>query len=71
MVRVVDLESGRAVAQGRTYTSVLSNPKIFTVPPGRYRVEIGAVRLPGRPERSIEVTVEKAGAAEAIAEFAP
>lgn len=69
VVRIYDLDAGTAVDQGRTYTSSNSNPKTFTVPPGHYRVEVKAVRLEGRPEREIEVTVEAGQTVERNVDF--
>ena len=56
-VSVVDLESEKSVAQGRTYTAETSNPKSFELAPGRYRVSAKAVRMEGKPQRQTEVTV--------------
>ena len=68
-VYVYDLDAGKAVDQGRTYTSPSSNPKTFTVPPGRYRVAFKAVRMEGRPERQIEVIVEAGQTVERNVDF--
>jgi Ca-activated chloride channel family protein len=68
-VRVRKLESGKAVAQGRTYTTPKSNPKAFILEPGRYRIEVKAVRLEGKPVRQLEATVEAEGTTELTAEF--
>ncbi|RMH18443.1 MAG: VWA domain-containing protein [Acidobacteria bacterium] len=70
VVRVVDAASGKAIAQGRTYTAANSNPKRFEVPPGRYRLEARAVGLEGRPSRRLEVTVETGGEVEHLVDFA-
>jgi len=63
------LDTGRPVAQGRTYTNENANPKTFIVPPGRYRVEIKAIRLDGSPEREVEVTVDAGQTVEHIVDF--
>jgi Ca-activated chloride channel family protein len=68
-VRVIDLESGKAVAGGRTYTSPNSNPKTYFLEPGRYRVEVKAVRLEGKPSRQLEATVEAGATIDLMAEF--
>lgn len=68
-MRVVNLESGKQVAQGRTYTRSTSNPKAFTVEPGRYKVEIKAVKLPGTPSQSFEAAVKVEDSVEKNAEF--
>ena len=70
VVRVVDAASGKEVGAGRTYTAARSNPKRFELPPGLYRVTVSPVRVEGRPQKTIEVTVEAGGSAEAIADFA-
>jgi len=55
-VHVVDAETGKAVAQARTYKGPPSNPKTFEVLPGRYRVRFKTVgKEPSK--REIEVTV--------------
>jgi hypothetical protein len=45
---------GTEVGAGRTYVSESSNPKVFTVPPGTYRVQVGVLRGE-RYEREITV----------------
>ena len=70
-VRLVDLATGNGVGQGRTYTSPNSNPKAFTVEPGRYRVELAAVKRAGDPKRQFEVAVEAGGTVEKVVEFGP
>ncbi|MFQ5631460.1 MAG: VWA domain-containing protein, partial [bacterium] len=56
-VYVRSVESGKPVGQGRTYTSSSSNPRTFELPPGKYRVQVGAVKLKDLPKKVIEVTV--------------
>jgi Ca-activated chloride channel family protein len=60
LVTVTSIEDKTQTASGRTYTSATSNPTVFELPPGRYRVNVKSVRPPGlTPE---EITVEvKAG----------
>lgn len=69
LVRIVDAD-GKTLDQGRTYTSANSNPKSFTVPPGTYRIEISALRLEGKPERSLELDLEAGAAVEETVDFA-
>ncbi len=66
---IKDLETGRAVGQGRTYTSEKSNPKTFELSPGKYQVQVKAVRLEGNPKREIEVTVEAGETVEHMVDF--
>lgn len=68
-VHVVRAEDGRQVGSGRTYASETTNPKAFTLSPGRYRVDLGAVKLPGSPKRSLEVTVEAGETVTVTADF--
>ena len=48
------VETGKAVAQGRTYTSPSSNPKTFVLLPGTYEVSVKEIR---GETRAIEVTL--------------
>ncbi|MFQ5633313.1 MAG: hypothetical protein ACE5I1_31495, partial [bacterium] len=56
-VYVRSVESGKPVGQGRTYASPKSNPRTFELPAGKYRVQVSAVKLKGRPRKEIGVTV--------------
>ena len=49
--------SGKEVAAGRTYTAATSNPKVFTVPPGTYRVVVKTLKLKPQLTRELEVTL--------------
>jgi Ca-activated chloride channel family protein len=57
-VHVLDAESGRQIAGGRTYADPKSNPRRFELAPGRYRVRIQEIR---GEQREVEVTVGAAG----------
>ena len=63
-VYVKSVETGKSVGQGRTYTHEKSNPKTFELVPGEYTVSLKAVRLEGKPQREIEVTIVVGGTAE-------
>lgn len=54
------------LAGGRTYTDAKTNPKSFVLTPGRYRVVVGPVRLPGKEKKESEVAVPADGDAEWI-----
>lgn len=69
IVSVVDADSGEARARARTYTSSSSNPKVFTLEPGRYRVTVSAVKPKDLGQRELEVTVTAGETAELFAEF--
>jgi hypothetical protein len=56
-VRVVDQATGKAVDSSRTYTSANSNPSTFVLLPGSYKVTVNAIKLEGRPQQELEVTV--------------
>ncbi len=68
-VNVVNIETGKPVGQGRTYTSEKSNPKTFTLEPGRYRVTVRVVKPKGLPDQKLEVTVEAGKTVEQMADF--
>ena len=53
-LNLAEFGSGKAVGQGRTYTSESSNPKSFVLLPGDYRVTINEIR---GERRTVEVTV--------------
>jgi Ca-activated chloride channel family protein len=57
---LVNVETGKAIGQGRTYTSASSNPKTFILEPGDYRVQVKEIR---GERREITVTV---GAGEVV-----
>lgn len=69
VVRVINAESNKNIASGRTYTSTGSNPSTFIVPPGKYRITLGAVKLEGRPKREISVVVQAKETVEKIIDF--
>lgn len=60
LVSVVSLETNTQTASGRTYTSATTNPKVFELAPGRYRVQVKAIRPAGLAPQEITVEV-KAG----------
>jgi hypothetical protein len=43
-VQIIDLATGKPMGRGRTYTSANSNPKVFILPPGDYRVLLNEIR---------------------------
>ncbi len=53
-LHVKSVETGKAVGQGRTYTSANSNPKAFILLPGDYQVSIKEIR---GESRTIEVSL--------------
>ena len=55
-LHVKSLATGKAVGQGRTYTSPTSNPKTFLVEPGEYEVQVKEIR---GESRKITVSVAK------------
>lgn len=69
VVTVKDPSSGKQAAGGRTYTSPKSNPRTFELSPGKYRVQLHAVKLEGRPRREIEVTVAAGKTVEQMVDF--
>jgi hypothetical protein len=53
-------EEGRSVTGGRTYQSASSNPKTFTLVPGKYKLNLNPVKPKGLAPKSVEVVI-KAG----------
>ncbi len=68
-VNLYDSASGKSVAQGRTYTADTSNPKVFEVAEGLYRVVMKAIKLPGAPVQEIEVEVTATKVTERMLDF--
>lgn len=46
-IKIIDTATGTVVATGRSYTSESSNPRLFTLTPGTYNVEVEAVDIEG------------------------
>jgi len=46
-IKITDIATGTVVASGRSYTSESSNPRLFTLTPGIYNVEVEAVEIEG------------------------
>ena len=70
LVYISDSKTGERIAQGRTYTSSKSNPKVFDLIPGMYDVKVSAVKIVGKPTQEftgIELTGE--ASIEKIAQF--
>ena len=57
VVKVIHVDTGEQVGQGRTYTSEKTNPRTFELAPGTYRVELHAIKLPGGPKKNLNLTV--------------
>ena len=68
-VRVLRASDRKPVASGRTSKVAGSNFRSFTLSPGRYRVEVEPVELPGESDRSLEIAVEAGGTTTVMAEF--
>jgi len=64
VVRVSAPGSKTAVAQGRTYEQAQSNPKSFEIAPGRYEVEVTAVKGKDRTPRRVAVEVTRGATTE-------
>jgi Ca-activated chloride channel family protein len=58
------------VAGGRTYTAAKTNPKEFTLAPGKYRIVVTPVRLAGKPKRETELEVAAGDTTELVTDFA-
>jgi Ca-activated chloride channel family protein len=66
-VRIFHRDTGKAVAQGRTYNHAASNPKTFVVEPGHYRVEVKEIR--GKGQRELALDLEAGQEAEHLLEL--
>lgn len=69
-VNIIDLDSGKNVARGRTYTSPNNNPKEFILTPGEYEFIVKAVSgaNKGATDKST-ITVEVGSIVEKIIKF--
>ncbi len=68
-VNIYDEKTGKNVGAGRTYQSASSNPKKFTLEPGKYRVDLNGVKPPGSGKKSVTVEVTANGSVEKIVEW--
>ncbi len=68
-LNVINLETGKSAGGARTYTSESSNPKTFILEPGRYRIDVRAVRPKGLPPKQLEVTIEAEATVEKTVDF--
>ena len=68
-VRILRASDRKPVAFGRTSALAGSNFRSFTLAPGRYRVVVAPVKLPGESDRTLEVGVESGGTTTVMAEF--
>lgn len=66
VVLVYNAEGGNEVARGRTYSKLETNPRIVSLPAGKYNVEMRAIRIKGNVKqilKEIEIandeTIEK------------
>ncbi len=62
VIYITDSKTGERIAQGRTYTSSKSNPKVFDLVPGLYDIKVSAVKIEGKPSqefKGIELTGEE------------
>ena len=69
-VYIKDTKTGERVAQGRTYKSSKTNPKVFELTPGVYDVEIKALNIEGsQPEKFEAVEIKASETVEKTAQF--
>ncbi len=69
VVSVAQHGDGQAVAQGRTYTSSTSNPKSFTLGPGKYVVTLSPVQPKKLQRAHIEIDLTASSTVERIVEL--
>lgn len=60
-IKIFQVGNPKEVMVGRTYTSSETNPRVFQLAPGEYRLEATAITLDGTPSQTVEklVIVEK------------
>ncbi|MBK8967115.1 MAG: VWA domain-containing protein [Lewinellaceae bacterium] len=68
-VTVHQKTDNKNIAGGRTYTSASSNPKGFTLPPGKYKVVVKPVRPKDLAQKTLEVEVTAQGVTEKTVEW--
>lgn len=68
-VSIVNLKSGKVAASGRTYQSAESNPKLFILEPGSYRVDLSPVKPAGLGKKSINIEITAKGLEEKMVEW--
>lgn len=66
-VKATDGEN-RSVA-GRTYVSAKTNPKVFQLSPGKYRVTVSGLKIDGRPKKTFDVEIKPGETTTVTAEF--
>ena len=66
---ITDVQTGKVIGGTRTYTGAHSNPAKYIIKPGTYSIKVRAVRLKGRPEKEITVTVKKGETVERMIEY--
>lgn len=69
-LNIVDLETGKPVVRGRTYTSPKTNPKSYELLPGRYRITLKPVKHRDIATKTIEVAVDGSKSVERMVSFA-
>ncbi|WP_207632590.1 vWA domain-containing protein [Foetidibacter luteolus] len=56
-INIISLATGKPAGAGRTYASTESNPKTFTLLPGKYRLELNSVKPAGLGRKFAEIEV--------------
>ena len=69
VTKIIDVQTGKVVGGGRTYTSANSNPGKYVIKPGAYKIRVQAVRPRGIPPKEITVTVKKGETVERMIEY--
>ncbi len=70
VVSITDTKTGEKIAQGRTYTSSKSNPKVFELIPGIYNIEVKSLAIQGHPVNKFEyVEIKPSETIEETAQF--
>ena len=58
VVHVYSKKTGKIVTQGRTYCTEKSNPRMFTLEPGQYKVDVKPLTPKGLPTKAFEIEVK-------------
>lgn len=61
LVTITDSKTGERIAQGRTYVSSKTNPKVFDLAPGMYDVKVSAAKIQGKPSEEFNGIEIKSG----------
>lgn len=68
-VNIKSVATGKHAASGRTYTDAKTNPKSFTLTPGKYTVSLKGLKVAGKPTKTVEVDLKAGDVVEEMVGF--